>query len=289
MNDWIDEKTFGIIKNMIDDKIVQDPSAKMVLINTLAIDMEWQSQFDSHNTLGMNFTKADGTEIVATTMSQELFGNSTSTYQDEEITAVSLNLKQYNPETDKKNVISNYPTPNFNYTQLEFIAIQPSTSLDNFISNLDANKIKEITNKLVPVSSQKGKTINLRIPRFKFNYSLKLKEDLKALGMKEAFDDILADFTNMTNNPAGLYVSEALHKADIDFSEAGVKAAAVTVFAMYDKASMDLRKPVNITFDKPFLFLIRDKKTGVIWFVGTVYEPNLWEDDKVKYQKSYLY
>ena len=86
-----------------------------------------------------------------------------------------------------------------------------------------------------------------------------------------------------------LYVSEALHKADIEFTEEGIKAAAVTVFAMGAWAgapdpNQRFPKPLYIPIDKPFMFIIRDKNTQDIWFTGTVYEPNKWEDEKEDYE-----
>ena len=84
-----------------------------------------------------------------------------------------------------------------------------------------------------------------------------------------------------------LYVSDALHKANIDFSEKGVKAAAVTVFAVMEAtAMMEPKQPIEVKIDKPFVFLIRDKETKEIWFVGTVYEPNPWDKDKAEYEKK---
>ena len=81
-----------------------------------------------------------------------------------------------------------------------------------------------------------------------------------------------------------LYVSDALHKANIDFTEKGVKAAAVTVFGIKDLAlPLETPKPEEIRIDKPFLYVIKDKKTGEVWFVGTVYEPNSWENEKENY------
>ena len=87
----------------------------------------------------------------------------------------------------------------------------------------------------------------------------------------------------MSNNK--LCVSDALHKANIDFTEKGIKAAAVTVFGIKDLAMMPIEKPKpeEVKIDKPFLYVIRDKKTGEIWFVGTVYEPNSWDNDKADY------
>lgn len=92
-----------------------------------------------------------------------------------------------------------------------------------------------------------------------------------------------ADFSNISNTI--LYVSDALHKANIDFTEKGIKAAAVTVIVMADKSMVATpTKPKEIKIDKPFLYMTRDKNTGEIWFVGTVYEPNYWENDKLDYQ-----
>lgn len=85
-----------------------------------------------------------------------------------------------------------------------------------------------------------------------------------------------------------LYVSDAIHKSNIEFSEEGTKAAAVTVFAISDKATIgDENTPIEININKPFIFLIKDKNTNEIWFAGTVYEPNLWENDKAQYYSNW--
>ena len=102
-----------------------------------------------------------------------------------------------------------------------------------------------------------------------------------ALGITDAFDENLADFSNMSDTE--LYVSDALHKADIDFSEESVKAAAVTVGTISTASIGENDEPEEIKIDRPFLFFIKDKSTDEIWFVGTVYEPNSWDDDKEEY------
>ena len=114
------------------------------------------------------------------------------------------------------------------------------------------------------------------------DYNLELKNDLIELGITDAFDEKLADFSMISDR--NLYVSDALHKANIDFTEKGIKAAATTVIYMTCEASIMEAKPVEININKPFLYVIRDKNTGEIWFLGTVYEPNSWEDDKINYQ-----
>jgi len=115
------------------------------------------------------------------------------------------------------------------------------------------------------------------------------------LGIKDAFDKDIANFSKMADlkklkekNKGNVFVSDALHKADIEFTEKGVKAAAVTVMAMADAASIPKpTNPIIITIDKPFMFVIKDRTTKDIWFTGTVYEPNSWENNKESYSPSY--
>ena len=266
INKWIEDKTLGIIKNMLKDEMVQNTNNEMFLINALAIDMEWKECFDSSKTYGEDFNLANGSKIKATTMNKETSSDGIAYYKDKDITALTMDLQKYDD------------------TQLEFIAIMPESNLENYIKDLKTEDIDNIIKKSTLASKTKY-GLDISIPRFSFDYSLKLKKDLMSLGITEAFDDVLADFSDMTNNPDGLYVSDALHKANIDFTEKGVKAAAATVIIMTDKAMIiDKNRPEEIKIDKPFLYVIRDKNTGEIWFVGSVYEPNSWEDDKEEYQ-----
>lgn len=260
INNWISDKTLGIIKNVITDDIVQDENTEMVLINALAIDMAWASKFDTEHTYGRPFYKEDGTSINATTMSETFRRGENSYYKDDKITAVTLKLKKYDE------------------TSLEFIAIMPNENLADYIKNVSSKDIENIVS-----NSKKG--FMLSIPKFKYDYSLAFENDLKAQGITDAFDAYNADFTNMTSNPIGLFVSKAIHKADIDFSEDGIKAAAITAFIMADKA-VAIENPVpSIEINKPFMYIIRDSNNGEIWFVGQVYEPNLWEKDKAAYNR----
>ena len=264
INNWIENKTLGIIKNMINDELVQDPNTEMLLINALAIDMEWEESFDGSKTYGEEFNLENGDKMTATMMHKETTSDSVSYYKDKDITALTMDLKKYED------------------TQLEFIAIMPEKDLSNYTEAFTMDDSNNIIKKSTLASKTKY-GVDISIPKFSFDYDLKLKDDLINLGITEAFDKKMADFSNMSNRE--LYVSDALHKANIDFTEKGVKAAAVTVIVMTDKAMIAApTKPEKIKIDKPFLYVIRDKNTGEIWFVGTVYEPNSWEEDKEDYQ-----
>ena len=80
VNEWIEEKTFGKIKNILNDDMVTDPYLQMLLINTLAIDMDWKTQFDENDTNGRDFYLVDGTKMTATTMSKETSSEDVSYY-----------------------------------------------------------------------------------------------------------------------------------------------------------------------------------------------------------------
>ena len=270
VNSWIAEKTFGKIENMLTDELVTNSDLQMLLINALAIDMEWKIQFEDDKTGGRQFYLVDGTEMTATTMSRTTSSDDVSYYMGDDITAITIDLKEYEG------------------TQLEFMALMPNTNLEQYVDSLTMDKIEEITQNLNSASNTKA-GVNINIPKFEFDYDLNLKDNLRKLGITDAFTPQLANFSNMADlekTQKNLYTSDALHKANIEFSEEGIKAAAVTVFVMMEATSSIGVKneiPIEININNPFVFLIRDKNTKEIWLVGTVYEPNSWEDDKQDY------
>ena len=262
INKWIENKTLGIIKNMIDDEVVQNPYTQMLLINALAIDMEWQEPFED-NTYGEKFYLADGSQMNATMMHKETKSDNISYYKDQNTTVLTMDLKKYDD------------------TQLEFIAIMPEENLSSYIEEFSTEDLNNIMEKTT-LASKTNNGLEITIPRFSFEYNLKLKEDLKKLGITDAFDINLADFSNMANEK--LFVSDALHKADIDFTEKGIKAAAVTAMILQNTAIIEEPTSLEvIKIDKPFMYFIQDKNTKEIWFVGTVYEPDSWEEDSLNY------
>ena len=240
INNWIENKTLGQIKNMLNDKIVQDSNTKMILINALAIDMEWEDAFEAQNTYGNTFYLDNGSTLNATMMNKTTNDNDVSYYQNNDITALSMDLQEYENE------------------QLDFLAIMPNDNLSNYINNFSLTDLENITQNLTKASDTKSGLL-ISIPKFSFEYDLNLKKDLINLGITDAFNNISADFS--------------------------VKAAAVTTFIMNIGAVLPNRtSPIEININKPFMYLIRDKKTNEIWFVGTVYEPNSWENDKANYE-----
>jgi len=268
INKWIEDKTLGIIKNMLKDEMVENPEAVMFIINALAVDVEWAYPFTVYGTNGKPFYKDDGEEMEATTMGKgEVKSKFVSYYKNDDITVLNLDIKDYNG------------------TQLQFMAIMPEENLSGYVEKVSKVQIDDIASKLKS-SGEEIDGVNYSLPKFKFDYDLELKDDLMKLGMEDSFNRGKAKFSKMSETD--LWVSEALHKAEIEIAEKGVKAAAVTVIGISAPTAARPREkfPVNIIIDKPFLFVIRDKNTGDIWFTGTVYEPNKWADEKDEYEKK---
>jgi serpin B len=111
--------------------------------------------------------------------------------------------------------------------------------------------------------------VRVTLPRFEISYPLQLNEPLQALGIVDAFGDG-ADFTGMDSSGM-LYLAAALHKAFVAVDEEGTEAAAATAAVM---ALMGLPPPPpEFCADHPFLFLIRERGTGSVLFVGRVAHP----------------
>lgn len=187
-------------------------------------------------------------------------------YVDDDIKAFAKDLKEYNGIT------------------LQYVGIMPKNdSLDNYIKNTNAFKINTIINKLKPIkleSFKEGVITEIRgnIPMFKFDYDLNIKEDLQKLGITNVFDSNKADLSNISSSKN--YIEDAKQKTNIEFANEGIKAAAVTYVGdfgtgvggfdyLYD---VPVEK-INLDFDKPYMFIIRDKNSGEVWFTGTVYKP----------------
>ena len=169
---------------------------------------------------------------------------------------------------------------------LQYVGIMPQReALKDFVDNTNAKKISEYISNLKDLKLQNFKDgvvtkVIGDIPIFQFDYSLNLKEDLINLGIKDVFDSNKADLSAMLKEHKGQFIFKADHKATIDFSNLGIKAAAVTIgggagstVGAFDYLFDVPVETIDVTFDKPYMFLIRDKQSGEVWFAGTVYNP----------------
>ena len=123
----------------------------------------------------------------------------------------------------------------------------------------------------------------LELPRYKYEFKLEqFMSVMKNLGVTDAFSQIDANFSNMVNNPdLKLYIETLVHSTYIDLSENGTKAAAVTYMGFDGITSIPEYEVKKITFDKPFMYLIREKESENILFFGTVYNPEVYNENTV--------
>lgn len=189
-----------------------------------------------------------------------------SIYVDDEVKVFSKDLKEYNGTT------------------LQYIGIMPiKEDLDQYIEKLEYTDIIELIENLKELKRENFKDgyltyIHGFIPKFNFEYELNLKDDLEKMGITDVFEEGKANLTNLTDYESA-YINTAKHKANIEFTQDGIKAAAATIAGglgagnWYDYFFEMPTEEIDISFDKPYLFLIKDKDTNETWFVGTVYEP----------------
>ena len=197
-----------------------------------------------------------------------------SFYTDDSVKVFAKDLKEYNGTT------------------LQYVGIMPvKENLDSYITKLDAKTLNDIIGNLKELKRENFKdgVITLvygKLPKFKFDYDLALKEKLQSMGITDVFDQDKADLSGITSSKDA-YIASAKHKADIEFTQDGIKAAAVTYAGGHGGGDTIFKyffdvpiERIDLTFDKPYMFLIRDKETGDVWFAGTVYDPLAYAEDE---------
>jgi serpin B len=147
----------------------------------------------------------------------------------------------------------------------------------------DVDGLEKIENRLGSsyaewVEALEYKRVDLELPRFVTPTTLPLVGLLKEMGIRLAFTPDRADFSGVTGT-APLYIDDAIQKAWIATNERGTEAAAVTVVVMAEGVSEDAYPqpppppPVIFHADHPFIYLIRDVKSGAILFLGRMVKP----------------
>jgi serpin B len=143
------------------------------------------------------------------------------------------------------------------------VILLPVEGLDSFNNGFDGNKWHEITASLdgaTPISR------DLSIPKFKFSYEKQLNDQLKAMGMLDAFVPGLADLSGIAD--ADLFVSFVKQNTFVDVNEEGTEAAAVTTIGV-ELTSL----PDPVIINKPFIFAIRERMSNSLLFIGKVELP----------------
>jgi serpin B len=150
---------------------------------------------------------------------------------------------------------------------LSMVVILPKNR--NELNKLEKAFTEEIFNTWM--KSLVKKKVSVFFPRCKALKSFSLTKELSSLGMPDAFGGA-ADFSGMTG-AKDLCISDVIHKAFIDVNEEGTEAAAATAVVMLRKSIMKPALPLEFRANHPFLFLIRDTRSGAILFMGRITDP----------------
>ncbi|MBQ6547116.1 MAG: hypothetical protein IJL74_03880 [Bacilli bacterium] len=268
MNDWVNKETDGMIKTIINRL---NPNFAMAIANAVAIDVEWRYPFECTSTTKAEFTKYDNSKYDVAMM-HKTYRNITYFDTDKEKGIVL----PYNTYDENGKVVEDG-------TKLEFVGILPNSDIKSYVNNITKDTFDRIDNNMTNLKEKEE--VRLSLPMFKYEYQIKdFIKTLKDLGIKEVFDDSKADLSNMIGKEgSNFYVSDAIHKTYIDLNEKGTKAAAVTAFFVAEKSALpEQLKTIEINFNKPFVYMIRDSKTKEVLFFGVIYEPSKWEGSTCK-------
>ena len=351
LNKWVSNKTFELIPDMFDNSIT---NSDFVLINALAIDMEWNKKIqatcatykDAYNVRyphidfyssvpllcdelykQMKFNDGEEVNVVQVGAAINRYDIINSLGKDNIKKTITAEYKKWledpmnyefakqNNELDVDSYVENFikelgssykdvkystdfsfhvddkvkvfskDLKEYNGLTLEYIALMPrDVELETYVKNMSAKSLNNDIKKLKAIKLENftdGKVTKIvgDIPLFSYKYELRLMDDLNKLGITDVFDSKKADLSKLSD-AKGVYINHASHKANIDFSNDGIKAAAATAVGGMGSAAGGFDylyevpvETIDITFDKPYLYLIRDKASGEVWFTGTVYNP----------------
>ena len=242
INDWVAHQTEDKIKDLIPPGAI-DVLTRLVLTNAIYFNAAWLHPFDEKATAEGDFHLLNGSSIKAPMMRQtepQPFGYAKGTgYQ-----AVELP---------------------YDGSEISMVILLPDKdNFDPFENALNAELVSQISKDLRP------EHVALTMPSFEFEAQFALGATLKKMGMSDAFDPQLADFSGM-DGTKDLYIFDAFHKAFVLVDEKGTEAAAATAVVIGIESAPP--PPIVVAVDRPFIFLIRDIATNTTLFVGRVMDP----------------
>ena len=238
INAWVRAQTNDRIDEMVGEI---DPRAIMYLLNAIYFKGDWTRSFDPARTQPMPFTRADGSTVEVPMMDMD---EARHLFLQREDGVVAIDLAYGRGAWSMTLVPPPQDTDAYAYA-----ASLDRAAWDSLVAEMDTVE-----------------RVMVRMPRFTLEHERILNDDLRALGMQRAFTDE-AQFDRLTAEAA--YIHEVKQKSFLAVDEHGTEAAAVT--------SVEVRvvsMPPHIFLDRPFVFAIRERSSGVILFVGVIGDPS---------------
>jgi serine protease inhibitor len=281
INGWVEERTRNRIKNLIPPKAV-DEYTRLVLTNAIYFKGEWADPFDSRLTKDEPFFAAGGKKVPVPLMHAQgvksvryaAFNGDGTPFDTPLRIGFSDNDEKFYP--DRKGFVA-LEIP-YKGDELSMVVLVPRAEggLQSLEKLLTAANLQTWTTRL------QQRAVNVFLPRYKLETDYEMGPLLQSLGMVRAFVDprepngAQFDGMSLSRNPANkLYITKVLHKAFVEVNEKGTEAAAATAVIMARPTSAPATRPFvpTVRADRPFVFLIRDRKTGCMLFLGRVTDP----------------
>lgn len=244
INGFVEKNTDGMIKDILQE-IPED--VVMYLVNALAFEAEWQEVYKADQVHDATFTAEDGTQ-----QAMKLMWSEERLYLENDLAT---------------GFIKNYKEQGYPAARYAFAAFLPKAGVTvaELVDNLDGDSLQSF------LANPQVTTVNAAMPKFEAEFAADLSQVLVDMGMSDAFDSSLADFSRMGSSANGnLYISQVLHKTSISVAEKGTKAGAATAVAMAEECAIEEIK--QVVLNRPFLYMIIDTQTNTPVFIGTLME-----------------
>lgn len=238
INDWVSEETSGKIKDLLAPGMVSSLT-RLVLANAIYLKALWPVPFPKELTTERPFYLLDGREVRVPTMETWLI---TNYMEGDGYRGASLPLTGYCSMV---------------------VFVPDATRYEEFERSLDARALQRL------LKSGEMRSVHLFLPKFEYSSEFAMGRVLSALGMGSAFSSA-ADFSGI-DGTRDLWISDVVHKACVGVDELGVEAAGAT--ATVWATSPPPPPPAELRVDRPFIFILRDWRTGTILFLGRVVNP----------------
>jgi serpin B len=242
INAWVERRTRGRIPAALEAGRL-DPYTRLVLCDVVYFKGTWRAQFDAKKTRPTPFWLTETQHVDVPTMSQE---GKFKTARIEEPRTTLIEMPYYGGD-------------------LAMVIILPE-AFDGLAEIEEAFTPEKLNSWLGELDRATPHTTWVNLPRFTTRQSMDLIPVLRSLGIVSAFDDT-ADFSGMDGTKQ-LYLTSALQRAFVEVNEQGTEAAAVTHFGAVPSGG-----PPSFQADHPFLFLVRDRGSGTILFLGRLADP----------------
>ena len=245
INNWVKEHTDGMIPEIL-DKIPDE--AIMYLVNALAFDAKWDTEYKEHQIREGHFTTEDGTRQDVDMMHSEEY-----TYLEDDMATGFI--KYYKDR------------------RYAFVAVLPNEGItvSQYVESLTGEHLRELLN------NPQNVTVFASVPKFDVEVGIEMSEVLQKMGMTDAFDWRVADFSKLGTykvDGMNIFINRVLHRTFISVSEQGTRAGAATAVEIAPGSAAPDMEFKEVILDHPFVYMLIDCERNLPFFIGCLMNVN---------------